>query len=590
MEEELKNAVDAEIKDMIAKRDELNTLIKDVEGKYDYNNGKLEKSKEQLEYRNDLEKIEKEIQNLDDTKKEVSRLFLLKKQKEDEQKEFKKNYDKLQKDKDQLEEEIKQLKDKSIKSPELAEYENDFSKVVSELGKMRQKIDSNEKVINEINNNIEKLNTKYDVKSKKGKDNEIEKTKEEKVTPKEEVKKDLEDEQKNEQNAMPSKGNVMETIRNTMAKMPQVPIEKDVNQENHQNIEELMSEDQNNENEASKNNAKIEEMIIEDGDTEIEDADNKEKYGIVDAEYKALDNEENSKNQNTNGNPEKNDKYSKTEITIGRKVKIKIGNAVYIVSEKNMKNIVRLKRSSRLEILNKYNEALKGRYSEDFLKNLSKISCTPLYAIDKSNMPEKDKLELINRIIRQHENSIIADSGLEVGKIDIDRVNENIEIKKKYYEDLEALGYDTSRKRDKLEKVCNIKYDLKDLSKTNIINRLLRKEIDEKDKTIILAEAETYQTLDLSDIIGKFKPSGISKFISKLTGRELPKLMEVNETTNNKGENEKGELFRKALRFNKSASEKSKDNKEEQKHTKMQVEELKQSKQKQVSSSDGMEK
>ena len=72
-----------------------------------------------------------------------------------------------------------------------------------------------------------------------------------------------------------------------------------------------------------------------------------------------------------------------------------------------------------------------------------------------------------------------------------------------------------------VENVCNINYDLKDLSKTSLMTGL--------SKYAFLQRAERAERFNVGHRIGEFKPTLLSKLIGRIRGENLEKLAEKNE-------------------------------------------------------------
>lgn len=72
-----------------------------------------------------------------------------------------------------------------------------------------------------------------------------------------------------------------------------------------------------------------------------------------------------------------------------------------------------------------------------------------------------------------------------------------------------------------VENVCNINYDLKDLSKTSLMTGL--------SKYAFLQRAERAERFNVGHRTGEFKPTLLSKLIARIRGENLEKLAEKNE-------------------------------------------------------------
>ena len=158
MEENLNKILDEELAKLKVEKQQLDKEISQLSGRIEKNeDGKYDMTKEEKEYRKELENIEKEIINLEKTKKISAKLHSDRNNIQAEQ-------DSLLKDKEQLEVVIKELEGKYVlengklvKPKELLGYENSL-KVVSE------KILKNERKLKRLNDDISKLYEKYKVK------------------------------------------------------------------------------------------------------------------------------------------------------------------------------------------------------------------------------------------------------------------------------------------------------------------------------------------------------------------------------------------------------------------------------------------
>ena len=160
MEESLNEILNEELKKLNSEKEQINEEIIKLSGKLEKNeDGDYDITKEEKEYKRDLESIDKEIASLEKTK---GNSYKWHEQRDNIQAE----QDILLKDKEQLEVAIKDLEGKYqiedgklVKPKELLKYESDF-KIVSE------QVKKNERKLNRLNKNINKLYEKYNVKEK----------------------------------------------------------------------------------------------------------------------------------------------------------------------------------------------------------------------------------------------------------------------------------------------------------------------------------------------------------------------------------------------------------------------------------------
>ncbi len=69
---------------------------------------------------------------------------------------------------------------------------------------------------------------------------------------------------------------------------------------------------------------------------------------------------------------------------------------------------------------------------------------------------------------------------------------------------------------------CNITYDEKDLSKTNILSRMMKREVNNDEKYRILGIARKQARYSLANIKGEYKPSIMSRFVNLVTKSNVP--------------------------------------------------------------------
>ena len=160
MEESLNEILNEELKKLNSEKEQINEEIIKLSGKLEKNeDGDYDITKEEKEYKRDLESIDKEIASLEKTKENSYKWH-------EQRDNIQAEQDILLKDKEQLEVAIKDLEGKYqiedgklVKPKELLKYESDF-KIVSE------QVKKNERKLNRLNKNINKLYEKYNVKEK----------------------------------------------------------------------------------------------------------------------------------------------------------------------------------------------------------------------------------------------------------------------------------------------------------------------------------------------------------------------------------------------------------------------------------------
>ena len=141
MEELLNEELEKNLKSLNRQRTELIEEINKISGQIEKkDDGKYNITKEEEEYRSELEKIEKEINSINKTKKNSVKWHKDRNDLMEEQK-------LLKKDKDQLEEAMKELEGKYelkdgklVKPNELLEYEREYNKVAEKFNKNERKL------------------------------------------------------------------------------------------------------------------------------------------------------------------------------------------------------------------------------------------------------------------------------------------------------------------------------------------------------------------------------------------------------------------------------------------------------------------
>ena len=245
--------------------------------------------------------------------------------------------------------------------------------------------------------------------------------------------------------------------------------------------------------EARLKNQKKEESEAEKDESEVEQEESENDIKIDDLEDK-INKESNKiindteKNIEDDGrNERKEAKKRKIKITLGRSGKIIYGNQEYKVSKKDIKYGINFDLSDiqkmclQSDLLVNSKEEIFGKLGEMF-KN-DKVDGLVVHAIMCAEDMEKDiKLELLE----------------------------------KYANDLKNLDENNIKNN-----TCNVTYDLDDLSRTNIISRLFRREVNFNEKTLINDKAVEAAENGIGKVEGEFKPSWFSRVVSSIKNRRL---------------------------------------------------------------------
>lgn len=186
MEEKLLEIIDKNEKNLNKNKEELEKVIEEQINKHkmEFKEGKLSKTSEQSECEQDLTKIEQELDNIEKDRE----ILKDKQQKEKEIFEEKKIVKKLKINKKECEEAIKEeqgkysfSEGKFTKTPFLLEYEKDLEKINRELNSKLMGIAKKQKELETLNSHVDKMMSKYNVKSQMKEDKETKtETKEEK--------------------------------------------------------------------------------------------------------------------------------------------------------------------------------------------------------------------------------------------------------------------------------------------------------------------------------------------------------------------------------------------------------------------------
>lgn len=170
MEEKLLEIMDKNEKSLNKNKEELQKVIEEEINKHkmELNEGKFEKTTEQSECEKDLTKIEKELDNIVKDRE----ILKDKQKKEKEISEEKKIVKKLTINKKECEEAIKEeqgkysfSEGKFTKTPVLLEYEKDLEKINRELNSKLLGIVKQEKELETLKSDVDKMMSKYNVKA-----------------------------------------------------------------------------------------------------------------------------------------------------------------------------------------------------------------------------------------------------------------------------------------------------------------------------------------------------------------------------------------------------------------------------------------
>ena len=221
---------------------------------------------------------------------------------------------------------------------------------------------------------------------------------------------------------------------------------------------------------------------------------------------------------------EENKEYDKNkkpdiEIALGRKGKVSYKGKTYKISKKMLKNISSLDKNDIIEIIENAGIDIEN---EEKLEKILDFKTTD-YTVIKGICSAKNMNKSDRRVILQ---SYLKDC------------TEAMELKE-------------------FKNLCDVKYDLKDLSKAGGMN--------EFDKYDFLQRAKKAERFNVGKQEGEFKPTWFAKLIGKFKGENLKKLAEKNQVFEienatavnralDKDNNEKGKEFIESLKENKKVN------------------------------------
>jgi hypothetical protein len=189
------------------------------------------------------------------------------------------------------------------------------------------------------------------------------------------------------------------------------------------------------------------------------------------------------------------DIFKNAEIIIGRSAKVIINNTEQKIPKKVVREAFEMDHEELLWIIEEYEGCKK--YCENFLDIYEGIDPAVINVIDKANLHAEDKEELLVRYLESINQLFNAEDMKDIAKI---------------------------------EKPFQLKYDLKDISKTNVYSRIRGTEIDESTKYKINEQAYLTNRVGHSEIIGDgYNPNFLSRAVAKITGNKIKRLPTLGE-------------------------------------------------------------
>lgn len=365
MEEKLLQAIKSKIASLENSKKECETAIEEVSNERRIENGKLKNTNEMLEYRKDLEKIMKEIEDTELEKEDVNNLLKEKREKT----RLITNEQQLLKEEEQCKKAIEEISKTKVfengqlvKSKEQLEYESDLIKIQKELEVLQK-----EKI------NLEKINKMIQEKVKKYK------LKEEKKLEKDTVEEEY------------FTGDVIDKDGKEISEQEEIKKEKEEREE-EKNIE--------------KDTVEVEHFT---GD--VIDKDRKEISEQEESKGETKENTEDIKNQEQSQKGTEEEQPNNEEvkdiktlkIRIGKKAQIYFGDKVYNASRESIIEGIDLKFATDEELLEYIETKIKiADISSTAFKTACKqglIDTTVVNAIYSTDMKENDKRLALKKYI-----------------------------------------------------------------------------------------------------------------------------------------------------------------------------------------------
>ena len=551
MEEIIKKAIEENINKLVKEREQVSKELEKVSEQYRFMKEE-DKPNEIMEYKTDIDKIDAEIKGLKNDRESVERIFSNKESSEKKVDEAEKNIKALLKEKKQLEHEMNSLKNtytiadgKFNKPQELLEYERDTDKINNELNNISETLKAEKKNLKSANAEITKFMDKY-VKNKKKEievENRTSKVKSE-LSQNETQKQENTEKVQNEM-ATPDK----EIIKDDTQHEIEMPEEEITNDDTQTKIPYSLENGNREQSSSEKKNVKTEEKervsksdlqsdmvqaympefikekikakkAVENREQESVEKKNvkpeeKSQSGIIDSLRENLNIDESRIRKNE---PKQLKNFA---IEIGRSGKITYGDKKYKINKKTIKDGVNASEHEIMDIL----KSLGIRASNDF-----------------------GEMDLKGLIDINYIDPVIIYCVYEQLDIDIYNAKEIIE---RYIDNVKQASQGKKVKDETLK----ITYKMKSLSKVNMLNRFLLREVDHNEKIKTIIRAQNSNKLGLAEIDGKYKVGRLERFISVITRKKLQEPeSEKQQEPINSSKKRRGK-FSERMRGNKSQEE-----------------------------------
>lgn len=191
-------------------------------------------------------------------------------------------------------------------------------------------------------------------------------------------------------------------------------------------------------------------------------------------------------------------KYKDAQIIMGRKGKIVFDGVTYKIPKRAIKEGYNFNVHDIEDIFSNYEDIEQGKLVTSIIRQ-GLVDPAVINLIDKSSMNEFDKEEFLKRYIDDAKNIYNATSKDEANDI----------IKNRPF---------------------LLKYDLEDISKTNIISRIAGNEINEEEKFEINQIAYDANRYGICEIIGEgYKPNWVSRLTAFVTRKDIKRLPTLGE-------------------------------------------------------------
>lgn len=198
------------------------------------------------------------------------------------------------------------------------------------------------------------------------------------------------------------------------------------------------------------------------------------------------------KKQEIKEQPLKESLQENIKIIVGRNAKIMVGNEIFNLESEDVIEGINLNFEEVKGIYKDNNVEIDERYWNQLESAFEKgaIDTTVINIIDRSKLSNEQKQNLL----KDHIDKFVS-----------------------------------SCNKEKYDAKSEVIYDVKDLSKTNLWKRIRKTEINTDEKNVLIENARLAERMGTAKIDGKYKPNLISRFIAKVTGRNIRMLPTIEQ-------------------------------------------------------------